>query len=179
MGPRFNVPLAHNANIPWPKYLWILFFHLALFMACQVQFEIYHSAMFIIHKHQINTAIHKNYLALQQNCWLMSLAFVFQLRCRISHSDFIWNMDKEKSKIIQNKKYHIMYFYTASLWDFINDEWSLSVLQIFNLKYEIKLHSLQKICAASIQYETKHVILNFPRTSAAIFQIFPPAEDVH
>lgn len=46
------------------KYLRILFFHLALFMACQAQFEICYSAMFIIHKHQINTTIHENYLAL-------------------------------------------------------------------------------------------------------------------
>ena len=59
----YSMWLAHNANIRLKISGIFVFPSCLLFIACQVQFEIYHPAMFIIHKHQINTAIHKNYLA--------------------------------------------------------------------------------------------------------------------
>ena len=130
----YSMWLAHNANIRLKISGIFVFPSCLLFIACQVQFEIYHSAMFIFHKHQINAAIHKNYLALQQNCWLMSLC------CWVS---FAFKLGWGQKKILR--------LIGAAPSVRLHQSWILKTcthpLDIQS-KYENK--SLQKICALSI-----------------------------
>ena len=112
--------------------------------------------MFIIHKHQINTAIRKNYLAFKAQLLIDELVPICLADFKSHFSFILFEKGMETN----------VYF------------WNTLFLQGFQYKTNLIIPPLRKYAPPPI-WNKKHVIPNFQRTSATIFQIFPPTEDVH